>query len=74
MASALREYSSSASQSALVREAMDHPFVAKARTLFDAAIRKVEPPRADGPAAAAVVESAVPESSATDTEEEESDG
>jgi DNA polymerase-3 subunit gamma/tau len=63
-----------ASQSALVREAMDHPFVAKARTLFDAAIRKVEPPRADAPAATAVVESAVPESSATDTEGEESDG
>ena len=34
-----------ASQSALVREAMDHPLVVHARTLFDAAIRKVEPAR-----------------------------
>ena len=34
------------SQSALVREAMDHPLVAHARTVLDAAIRKVEPPRA----------------------------
>lgn len=34
-----------ASQSALVREAMDHPFVVHARQVFDAAIRKVEPPR-----------------------------
>ena len=34
------------SQSALVREAMEHPLVAHARTVLDAAIRKVEPPRA----------------------------
>jgi DNA polymerase III subunit gamma/tau len=34
-----------ASQSALVREAMEHPFVVRARQVFDAAIRKVEPPR-----------------------------
>ena len=34
-----------ASQSALVREAMEHPFVVHARQVFDAAIRKVEPPR-----------------------------
>ncbi|MFM8635602.1 MAG: DNA polymerase III subunit gamma/tau, partial [Planctomycetia bacterium] len=33
------------SQSALVREAMEHPMVVHARTLFDAAIRKVEPAR-----------------------------
>jgi DNA polymerase-3 subunit gamma/tau len=33
------------SQTALLREAADHPLVAHARTLFDAAIRKVEPPR-----------------------------
>jgi DNA polymerase-3 subunit gamma/tau len=33
------------SQAALVREAAEHPFVAKARTVFDAAIRRVEPPR-----------------------------
>jgi DNA polymerase-3 subunit gamma/tau len=33
------------SQAALLREAMDHPLVTHARTLFDAAVRKVEPPR-----------------------------
>jgi DNA polymerase-3 subunit gamma/tau len=33
------------SQAALVRAATDHPLVAHARTLFDAAIRKVEPLR-----------------------------
>jgi DNA polymerase-3 subunit gamma/tau len=33
------------SQAALLREAAEHPLVARARTLFDAAIRKVEPPR-----------------------------
>ena len=32
-------------QAALLREAAEHPLVAHARTLFDAAIRKVEPPR-----------------------------
>lgn len=36
-------------QAALLREAADHPLVAHARTLFDAAIRKVEPPRAREP-------------------------
>ncbi len=45
-------------QAALLREAADHPLVAQARTLFDAAIRKVEPPRAreprTAPSAAAV--------------------
>jgi hypothetical protein len=43
------------SQAALVREAAEHPLVAHARTLFDAAIRKVEPPRQReaAPAAAA---------------------
>jgi DNA polymerase-3 subunit gamma/tau len=34
-----------ASQAALVRDALDHPLVAQARATFDAAIRKVEPPR-----------------------------
>jgi hypothetical protein len=34
-----------ASQAALVREVLDHPLVARARSTFDAAIRKVEPPR-----------------------------
>jgi DNA polymerase-3 subunit gamma/tau len=32
-------------QASLLREAGEHPLVAHARTLFDAAIRKVEPPR-----------------------------
>ena len=32
-------------QATLVRAAADHPLVAHARTLFDVAIRKVEPPR-----------------------------
>jgi hypothetical protein len=63
-----------ASQSALVREAMDHPFVAKARTLFDAAIRKVEPPRADVAVPAAVVEGAAQDSAAVDTEGGDTDG
>lgn len=31
------------SQSALIREAMDHPLVAHARVLFDATVRRVEP-------------------------------
>jgi len=34
-----------ASQSTLMREAMEHPFVVHACQVFDAAIRKVEPPR-----------------------------
>jgi DNA polymerase-3 subunit gamma/tau len=46
-----------ASQSALVREAMDHPFVVHARQVFDAAIRKVEPPRQPPPAAVSAAES-----------------
>ena len=56
------------SQAALVREAAEHPLVARARTLFDAAIRKVEPPRRRDaarpepsvPAAAGVAEDAEP--------------
>ncbi|MBU6310031.1 MAG: DNA polymerase III subunit gamma/tau [Planctomycetes bacterium] len=50
-------------QAALLREAADHPLVAHARTLFDAAIRKVEPPRAREPrtAPAAVAVAAPPE-------------
>jgi len=35
-----------ASQAALLRDVMDHPLVTHARTLFDAAVRKVEPARA----------------------------
>jgi DNA polymerase-3 subunit gamma/tau len=33
------------SQSAMLREAAEHPLVVHVRTLFDAAVRKVEPPR-----------------------------
>jgi hypothetical protein len=33
------------SQAALLRETLDHPLVVQARSLFDAAIRKVEPGR-----------------------------
>jgi len=33
------------SQIAMLREAAEHPMVAHVRTLFDAAVRKVEPPR-----------------------------
>ena len=40
-------------QASLLREAGEHPLVAHARTLFDAAIRKVEPPRAREPRATA---------------------
>jgi DNA polymerase III subunit gamma/tau len=41
------------SQAALVREVAEHPLVARARTVFDAAIRKVDPPRARPAAVAA---------------------
>jgi len=44
-----------ASQAALVRAATEHSFVAHARTLFDAAIRKVEPPRPRDPEPAATI-------------------
>jgi len=43
------------SQAKLLREAADHPLVSHARTLFDAAIRSVEPPRARPPQTAAAV-------------------
>ena len=33
------------SQAALLREVSGHPFVARAKDLFDAAIRRVDPPR-----------------------------
>jgi hypothetical protein len=54
---------------------MEHPLVAQARTLFDAAVRKVEParpldPTRQAPAAAAPTTAAV----ATDGQEEETDG
>ena len=34
------------SQAAMLREAAEHPLVVHVRTLFDAAVRKVDPPRA----------------------------
>jgi len=40
------------SQATLLREAAEHPLVAHARTLFDAAIRKVDPPRPREPSRA----------------------
>jgi hypothetical protein len=46
-------------QASLLREAGEHPLVAHARTLFDAAIRKVEPPRSREPRATASVASVV---------------
>jgi hypothetical protein len=48
------------SQATLLRETMDHPLVAHARGLFDAAIRKVEPGRAR-PAVAAISDRGVAE-------------
>ena len=44
------------SQAAMLREAAEHPMVAHVRTLFDAAVRKVEPAR---PQPAAAVQPAV---------------
>jgi DNA polymerase-3 subunit gamma/tau len=45
------------SSAALLRETMDHPLVSHARTIFDAAIRKVEPPRRPPPEAVQPAES-----------------
>ena len=41
------------SSAALLRETMEHPLISHARTIFDAAIRKVEPPRRPPPPPAA---------------------
>ena len=70
------------SQAALVRAATDHPLVTHARTLFDAAIRKVEPlrPREVEPVVAAVMAGGGPTAAAgdeagpTDEEAEGHDG
>lgn len=63
------------SQAALLRDVMDHPLVAQARTLFDAAVRKVEPPRPTEPVAqAAVVATPAPAGAASETAEEDHDG
>ena len=61
-----------ATQAALLREAGEHPLVAHARTLFDAAIRKVEPPRPRDPRPAQAA--AVAASAATDAAGGESAG
>jgi DNA polymerase-3 subunit gamma/tau len=57
-------------QASLLREAGEHPLVAHARTLFDAAIRKVEPPRPREPramaSAASVASAAEPGEAAGD--------
>jgi hypothetical protein len=44
------------SQAAMLREVAEHPMVAHVRTLFDAAVRKVEPAR---PQPAAAIQPAV---------------
>ena len=56
-----------ASQSALLRESLEHPLVLHALTLFDAAVRKVEPPR---PRPAAAVPT--PQAGAAVADEDES--
>ena len=72
------------SQMAMLREAAEHPMVAHVRTLFDAAVRKVEPPRprtaaAVQPMAAPTAEAAAGSAVADDDERdaaaaEDSDG
>ena len=54
------------SSAALLRETMDHPLVSHARTIFDAAIRKVEPPRRPPPEA---VQPAEPDSASPSAQE-----
>jgi DNA polymerase III subunit gamma/tau len=62
------------SQAALLRDVMDHPLVTQARTLFDAAVRKVEPARPADPVPAGAAATAAPPAAATAVAEEESDG
>jgi DNA polymerase-3 subunit gamma/tau len=62
------------SQAALLRDVMDHPLVAQARTLFDAAVRKVEPPRPSEPVAQAAVATPAPAAAAGAAAGEEHDG
>ena len=61
------------SQTALLREAMEHPLVVHARTVFDAAVRKVEPPRPRG-APAVALDPQAEGSDTADTEVAESAG
>jgi DNA polymerase-3 subunit gamma/tau len=62
------------SQAALLRDVMDHPLVTQARTLFDAAVRKVEPARPADPVPAGAAATPAPPAAATAVAEEESDG
>jgi hypothetical protein len=58
------------SQTTLLREAAEHPLIAHARTLFDAAIRKVEPPRPrEQPQVAAPALAAAPAGGDSDTDD-----
>ena len=52
------------SHAAMLRDAAEHPLVAHVRTLFDAAVRKVEPPRPRPAAAAQPAVAPVAEASA----------
>jgi len=54
------------SQALLLRETMDHPLVVHARTLFDAAVRKVEPARPREPLASAAASESQPTASTND--------
>ena len=62
------------SQAALLRDVMDHPLVTQARTLFDAAVRKVEPARPADPVPTGAAATAASPAAATAVAEEESDG
>jgi DNA polymerase-3 subunit gamma/tau len=64
-----------ASQAAMLREAADHPLVMHVRSLFDAAVRKVEPPRnrPTAPATAVAGPSADTVVTATVADEDERD-
>ena len=67
------------SQVALIRAATDHPLVTHARTLFDAVVRKVEPPRTreperDGALTTGLVTNAEPDDGPAEAEPEAPDG
>jgi DNA polymerase-3 subunit gamma/tau len=62
------------SQAALMKTALDHPLVTHARTLFDAAVRKVEPLRASERRAAPVATASVSgQGDMSDAEEPDAD-
>jgi len=62
------------SQAALLRDVMDHPLVTQARTLFDAAVRKVEPARPADPVPTGAAATAASPAAATAVAEEQSHG